>query len=590
MSNSSKLTDRAPASRLSALLTLAPFMRPYRWLVLAALTFLLVAAAAALMLPRAVGAIIDHGFSKADAAFVDRYFLGLIAVAAVLAIASATRYYFVSRLGEAVVADLRKALYGHLLKQELGFFETQKVGDLLSRLSTDTELIQTVVGSSVSVAARNLVMLVGSLLMLILTSPRLSLMIVLGIPLVVAPIFIFGRRVQRLSKLNQDQIGAVAGVAGEALSAMETVHSFSRQRFEQRRYDEAVDSALLAARRRIRARALLIAAVILLVFSAIAVTLWAGAKAVLANSMSGGELGQFVLYAVIAAGAVGALAEVMGELSRAAGASERLREILRRTPAIVDDAQATFPWPPEATVSFRAVSFSYASRPETKALDGLSFNLEPGETVAVVGPSGAGKSTLAKLLLRHYIADTGVIAVSGLDVRRWPASALREAIAIVPQEPVLFAASVLDNIRYAKPDAEESQVRAAARDAEALEFIEALPEGFATQLGERGVRLSGGQKQRIAIARALLKQAPILLLDEATSHLDAKSEHAVQRGLERLMHNRTVLVIAHRLATVQRADRILVLDGGRLVAQGNHAELLAQGGLYADFARLQLSS
>jgi ATP-binding cassette subfamily B protein len=586
-SSAASTAAASPAGR--PLIALLPFLRPYRALLLGAAAFLVLAATATLLLPQAVRQIIDHGFSAADAAFVDRYFLGLLAVAAVLAVASAARFYFVSRLGEQVVADLRSAVYGRLLRQELAFYETTKVGELLSRLNTDTELIQTVVGSSASVAARNVVMLIGSLLLLFLTSPRLSLMIVLGIPAVVVPILVFGRKVQRLSKDSQDRIADLGGIAGEALGAIETVQGHARQAQESARYSSAVRATLAAARRRITARALLVAAVILLVFGAIAVTLWVGAKAVLAGTLSGGELGQFVIYAVIAAGAVGALSEVWGEVSRASGAMVRLAELLQRTSLIVERPDATAPLAPQAEIRFEQVSFRYPSRPDQAALEGFSLHIAPGQTVALVGRSGAGKSTAIKLLGRFHDVQSGVVSVAGLDVRDWPLDRLREFIAVVPQEAMLFAASAADNIRYGRPDATLEQVHAAALAAEADEFIRALPQGYDSQLGERGVRLSGGQKQRIAIARALLKDAPILLLDEATSHLDAHSERAVQIALERLMQGRTVLVIAHRLATVQRADRIVVLDGGKAVASGTHAQLLAEGGLYAELAHLQFA-
>lgn len=576
----------APRQR-KPLRALLPFVRPYRGLLLGAGGFLIVAAIATLLLPQAVRQIIDHGFSLADAEFVDRYFLGLLAVAAVLAVASAARFYFVTRLGEQVVADLRAAVYWRLLGQELSFFETTKVGELLSRLNTDTELIQTVVGSSASVAARNLVLLVGALVLLFLTSPRLSLLIVLGIPAVVMPILVFGRKVQRLSKDSQDRIADLGGIAGEALGAIETVQGHARQPQEQARYQAAVLSTLAAAKRRISARALLVAAVILLVFGAIAVTLWVGAKAVLAGTLSGGELGQFVIYAVLAAGSVGALSEVWGDMQRASGAMVRLAELLQRQPLIEQKPGAQAPASPQASIRFSQVRFRYPSRPEQTALDGFELDIRPGETVALVGRSGAGKSTVIRLLGRFHDVEQGAVEVAGLDVRDWPLDRLREFVAVVPQEPVLFAASAADNIRYGRPGASDAQVQAAAQAAEADEFIRALPEAYQTQLGERGVRLSGGQKQRIAIARALLKDAPVLLLDEATSHLDAHSERAVQIALERLMQGRTVLVVAHRLATVQSADRIVVLDGGKVVASGTHAQLLAQGGLYAELAALQ---
>jgi ATP-binding cassette subfamily B protein len=567
-----------------------PFLRPYRGLLLGASGFLVLAASATLLLPQAVRQIIDHGFSAADAAFVDRYFLGLLAIAAVLAVASAARFYFVTRLGEQVVADLRAAVYSRLLKQELAFYETTKVGELLSRLNTDTELIQTVVGSSASVAARNLVMLIGALVLLFLTSPRLSLMIVLGIPAVVVPILVFGRKVQRLSKDSQDRIADLGGIAGEALSAIETVQGHAREPQEDARYRAAVMSTLAAAKRRITARALLVAAVILLVFGAIAVTLWVGAKAVLAGTLSGGELGQFVIYAVIAAGAVGSLSEVWGEVQRASGAMVRLAELLHRQPLIQQQPDAIAPSAPRASIAFADVRFRYPSRPEHAALDGFDLHIEPGETVALVGRSGAGKSTAIKLLGRFHDVEAGAVSVAGLDVRQWPLDRLRDYVAVVPQEAVLFAASAADNIRYGRPNAGNAEVQAAAVAAEADEFIRTLPEGYQTHLGERGVRLSGGQKQRIAIARALLKNAPVLLLDEATSHLDAHSERAVQTALERLMKGRTVLVIAHRLATIQSADRIVVLDGGKVVASGSHTDLMAQGGLYAELATMQFGA
>lgn len=588
------MTESTPAAAKSrppgALRALLPFLKPYRALLFGAGFFLVIAAIATLVLPQAVRQIIDHGFSAADAAFIDRYFLGLFAVAGVLALAAAARFYFVTRLGEQVVADLRQAVYARLLKQELAFYETTKVGELLSRLNTDTELIQTVVGSSASVAARNAVMLIGALILLVLTSPSLSLYIVLGIPVVVVPILLFGRRVQKLSKDSQDRIADLGGIAGEALAAIETVQGHAREAGELTRYREGVLRTLAAAKRRIRMRATLVAVVILLVFGAIALTLWIGAKAVLAGALSGGELSQFVIYAVIAAGAVGALSEVYGEVQRASGAMVRLSELLARQPLLVDAPDARVPAPFAAAIRFDEVGFRYPSRPDVSALDGFSLDIRPGETVALVGRSGAGKSTAIKLLARFYEVSAGRVELSGQDVRAWPLRALREHIAIVAQEAVLFAASALENIRYGRPDASEDEVIAAAKAAEADEFIRALPEGYATFLGERGVRLSGGQKQRIAIARALLKNAPVLLLDEATSHLDAHSERLVQIALERLMQGRTALVIAHRLATVQSADRIVVLENGRVAASGTHAELLAGDGLYAELARLQFAA
>lgn len=578
-------SHRAP---LAALATLWPFLRPYRRSIALAFGFLLLAAGATLALPRAVGQMIDHGFSPADAAFIDRYFLALIALAAVLATAAALRFYFVTRIGEQVIADLRCALFEHLLRQETEFFDSTPTGALLSRLGTDTELIQTVIGSSASVAARNLLMLCGALVMLFITSPKLSLLIVLGIPLVVAPILLFGQRVQRLSRQSQERLAEGAGIAGEVFGAIETVQAYAREPEEAQRYGAAVLATLATARRRIAARALLTAVVILLVFGAVTVVLWVGAKAVLAGTMSGGELSQFVLYAVIAAGATGAISEVWGDVQRAAGASERIAEWLSRRPQITDPPHSpTLPLRLEARVQFEAVEFRYPSRPDVAALRDIDLDIRPGSTVAVVGRSGAGKSTLFKLLLRFHDPSRGRIRIGGYDLSSLPLGYLREQLALVPQDPVIFAASAYDNIRYGRPRASRTEVLAAARAAEAEEFIGALPQGYDTLLGERGMRLSGGQRQRIAIARALLKDAPILLLDEATSALDAESERAVQAALERLMQGRTTLVIAHRLATVRRADRIVVLDRGRIVAQGRHEELLAADGIYAELARLQ---
>ncbi|MDZ3824182.1 MAG: ABC transporter transmembrane domain-containing protein [Pseudoxanthomonas sp.] len=578
----------APAAPLGALRRLWPLVRRHRGLLAGWLVFLALSSAATLALPVAARYMIDYGFGQTDPRLLDLGFLGLLVVAGVMALAGAARYFCVSLLGERVAADLRTRLYGHLLHLDLGFFERTRSGELVSRLAADTERVQTVVGSTLSVALRSAVMLVGASVAMVATSPRLAGLTALVIPAVIAPMVVFGRRVERLSRESQDRIADATAVASESLSAIAAVQANGREVREAGRYRGAVARALDAARRRIGMTALLAFLAIALSFGAITVVLWAGAHAVLDDRMEAGVLGQFVLYAVIAAGSVGGLTEVWGEVLRCAGALGRIGELMDTRPAIVAPADpAALPAPVRGELRLESVEFRYPTRPDAPALHGFDLVVRPGETVALVGPSGAGKSTVFALLLRFFDPQGGRITLDGVDLRSLPLEALRGAFALVPQDPVLFAASAADNIAFGRPDATRPEIEAAARAAGADEFIKEMPDGYDTDLGERGVRLSGGQQQRIAIARAVLREAPLLLLDEATSALDAHSEALVQRALDGLMRDRTTLVIAHRLATVRKADRIVVLDRGRIVAEGRHEALVAAGGLYADLARLQ---
>ena len=575
-----------PKAPIGTLRALWPFVLRQRGLFAAWMLALAVSSAATLSLPVAVKRMIDHGFSSAGN--IDRAFLGLFAVAVVLALASASRFYFVSLLGERVVADLRQRLYAHLVALDAGFHDRNRSGELVSRLTADAELLRSVVGSSMSVALRSSVTVLGSLAMLFVTQPRLAAYALVGIPLAVLPIVLGGRRIQKVSRASQDRVADANALATEALGAVRTVQAHAREPYERGRFAAAVAIAIETARKRIRSQAIVTAVAITLIFGAITLVLWSGAHDVIAGRMTAGTLGQFVLYALIGGGSVGALAEVWNELQRAAGGMGRINELLQESPAIRAPAHpAALPAPLRGEVSLRAVTFHYPARPDLPALEDFSLDVAPGETVALVGPSGAGKSTVFSLLLRFHDPQAGQIELDGVDIRTLDPAALREAIALVPQQPTLFAASARDNIRYGRLDAGDADVDAAARAAEAFDFIAALPQGFDEPLGERGARLSGGQQQRIAIARALLKDAPVLLLDEATSALDAQSERAVQTALEHLMAGRTTLVVAHRLSTVLKADRIVVMDHGRIVAQGAHAALMAQGGLYAELARLQ---
>lgn len=552
------------------------------------LIFLAISSGTTLLLPAMIRHIIDHGFTDTSAATLNHTFAGLFGLACVLAVATAGRYFCITLLGERALASLRGKLYDHVIRLDVDFFERSRVGELISRLSSDTEVVQALIGSGISVALRSAVMLIGAALAMIWTSPRLAGLIALVIPAVMIPILVFGRRVQRLSRQSQDRLADAAAIANETLNAATAIKAYGREETESRHYGAAIAAALSTARRRISTRALLTMIVIVLVFGAITLVLWAGARQVMSGHLDLGVLGQFVLYAVFAAGSVAGLSEVWGDVLRAAGAMERISELLNEPGHIHDpDQPLPLPRPTRGHLQFEAVSFHYASRPEHPALEHFDLQVRPGETVALVGPSGAGKSTVLSLLLRFYDPQHGRIMLDGIDIRDLRLAELRGAIALVPQESAIFAGTAADNLRFGREDATDSQIRAAAAAAAADEFVEALPQQYETTLGEHGVRLSGGQRQRLAIARAILRDAPLLLLDEATSALDARSEAVIQQALERAQQGRTTLVIAHRLATVKRADRIVVMDGGRIIAQGRHAELMAANGLYADLARLQ---
>lgn len=568
------------------MLLLVPYVRRYWPRGLAALAALVVAAAATLVVPVAVKRMIDFGFTERSS--IDRYFLAMLVVVTVLAGASALRFYLVTTLGERIVADLRADVFAHLTRLSPAFFDEAQTGEMMSRLTADTTQVKAAVGSSVSVALRNLVLFVGAAAMMVVTSPRLSAFVLVAIPIIVLPLVAFGRAVRRRSRAAQDSLADASAYAAELIGAVRVLQAFTNEQMVQSHFKTAVNDAFAAALRSTQARAVLTAVAIFLVFASVVLVLWVGAQDVIAHRITAGQLSQFVLYAVFAAGGLGELSQMWGEVSQAAGAAERLFEIMKLEPAIASPAQPKkLPEPARGEVAFRDVTFFYPTRPQNPALDHVSLRIAPGERVAIVGPSGAGKSTIFHLLLRFYDPSSGVVTFDGVPLAELDPQDLRRQIALVPQETVIFSASARDNIRFGRPQASDAEIEAAAEMAGADEFIRRLPQGFDTPLGERGVTLSGGQRQRLAIARALLRQAPLLLLDEATSSLDAESETLVQRALERLMKGRTTLVIAHRLATVLACDRIIVMDQGRIVEQGTHEELASSGGLYARLARLQ---
>jgi ATP-binding cassette, subfamily B, bacterial len=581
-------SDRPVNKDISQLSGIVRFLKPYKLWVLGALIALVVASSAVLAIGQALRRVVDLGFSPENAAYLDQYFLALLGVVTVLAFATFGRFYMVSWIGERVMADVRKEVYNHVISLSPAFFETTPTGEILSRLTTDTTLIQTVIGSSASIALRNILVFIGGSILLVITSPKLAGMVAIVVPLVVLPIVIFGRKVRVLSRESQDRIADVGARAGESIDAVRTVQAFGHEDEDRRIFGEKAESAFAIAVRRIRARGWLTAFVILLIFGAVDLVLWIGAKDVVANAMSGGELAAFVYYAIMTAAAVGALSEVWGDLQRAAGATGRLGELLQTDPIIsAPENPIDLPTPPRGEIEFDKVTFHYPARPTISALSDFSLKINSGETIAIVGPSGAGKSTVFQMLLRYYDPESGSLKLDGVALPDARPGDVRARLGLVAQDPVIFAGDVWDNIRYGKPDASDDEVRAAAEAAQVTEFADRLPDGFKTPLGEKGVRLSGGQRQRIAIARAVLRNPAVLLLDEATSALDAESERLVQAALDTLMEGRTTLVIAHRLATIQKAGRIVVMEEGRIVASGRHDELLAEGGLYAHLAELQ---
>ncbi len=582
--------EREKSKNMGALRGLAPFMQPYRIQIILALLALTLTATVSLMLPMAVRRVVDNFGTKSDA-LLDKYFLAALGFAALLAVGTALRYLLVTRLGELVVADIRKAVFDRMIGMSPSFFENLMTGEVLSRITTDTTVIQSVIGSSVSIALRNLLIFLGGLVLMLLTSTKLTLMVLLVVPLVIVPIAVLGRRLRVLSRENQDWIAESSGNASEALLSVQTVQAFTHETQSRGTFAKVTDLSLGAAMRRINTRALLTMIVIFLIFTGVVVVLWMGARDVRAGGMSVGVLVQFVIYSVMVAGAVGALSEIWSELQRAAGATERLVELLHAEDRVNDpSAPEALVTPVRGEIIFDNVGFHYPTRPNQAALDQFNLTIAPGETVALVGPSGAGKTTVIQLIQRFYDPVSGAVKLDGQALDGLAREEFRKHLALVPQDPVIFASSARENIRFGRPEASDAEVEAAAKAAAAHEFISKLPEAYDSPLGERGVMLSGGQKQRIAIARAILRDAPVLLLDEATSALDAESERLVQAAVDELAQDRTTIIVAHRLATVKKADRIIVMEEGRIVAQGKHDDLVAEGGLYAKLAKLQFTA
>ena len=592
MSDTSNSTQREKSKSVRPLMTLLPYLARYKKLVAGAVFFLMLAAVTTLALPTAVRRVIDNGFSADDAALINNYFSMLIVIALVLATASAMRYFFVITLGERIVSDVRRDVFAQVMNLSSTFYDTAQSGEIVSRLTADTTQIKSAVGATASLALRNTLLGTGALIMMVITSPSLSAIVIGVIPLIILPIVAFGRRVRAKSRTAQDTLANASAYASEAIGAVRSFQAFTNESLASNRYARAVDTAFAAARSAVGARAVLTAFAIFMVFSSVVAVLWIGATRVLTGEMTPGTLGQFLLYAIFAAGALGALSEIWGELQLAAGAAERLTELLIEESDVQSpENPIALPNPSLGTVAFEDVSFAYPTRPKDRALHGLSLKIKPGETVAIVGASGAGKSTIFGLLMRQYDPQSGQIVIDGIDVKDADLQKVRSRMAIVPQDVAILSGTVADNIAFGRPNASQAEIQAAAKAAQADEFVSDLPDGYETQVGERGVTLSGGQRQRLAIARAILRDAPILLLDEATSALDAESETLVQKALEGLMEGRTTLVIAHRLATILKADRILVMDKGKIVETGTHAVLAKKkNGVYARLAALQFNA